>query len=201
MSDILTIKSRGFRYCPFCNKKLKKMGHSSVGKQRWYCKSCLKSTSFKRKDLLDGLWLYRYIQKVLGKTFEQLGVKKSLYYLRTKIFREKNIFLPEIKDIFDQIYLDAIWLRKRKCYLIARIKAGVIGFMVCDSENYENWKIFLSKFSAPHYAITDGCCGMTKAINEVWPTTKIQRCQFHVLLNCKQKLTKHPKNFCRCSFA
>jgi transposase-like protein len=34
---------------------------------------------------------------------------------------------------------------------------------------------------------------MLKAVKLNWPNTKVQRCQFHVKMNAKVKLTSNPK--------
>jgi transposase-like protein len=51
----------------------------------------------------------------------------------------------------------------------------------------------LSKIPSPKFVVCDGKCGMINAIKEIWCTTVIQRCQFHVKLNARQKLTLKPK--------
>ena len=51
----------------------------------------------------------------------------------------------------------------------------------------------MKKFKPPKYVVCDGQNGLLKAINKVWTKTLVQQCQFHIIMNGRQKLTKHPK--------
>ena len=84
-------------------------------------------------------------------------------------------------------------MKRKCCYLIARTNENVIGFARYDSECSESWLDFLKKFKPPKYVVCDGQNCLLKAINKVWSKTLVQQCQFHIIMNGRQKLTKHPK--------
>ena len=84
-------------------------------------------------------------------------------------------------------------MKRKCCYLIARTNENVIGFARYDSECSKSWLDFLKKFKHPKYVVCYGQNGLLKAINKVWSKTLVQQCQFHIIMNGRQKLTKHPK--------
>ena len=51
----------------------------------------------------------------------------------------------------------------------------------------------MKKFKPPKYVVCDGQNSLLKAINKAWTTTLVQQCQLHIIMNGRQKLTKHPK--------
>lgn len=62
-------------------------------------------------------------------------------------------------------------------------------------ESTESWKSLLRKLrdrgiKAPSLAVGDGALGFWNAINEIFPTTKHQRCWFHKMGNVLDKLPK-----------
>ena len=84
-------------------------------------------------------------------------------------------------------------MKRKCCYLIARTSENVICFARYDSECFDSWLDFLKKFKPPKYVVCDGQNGLLKAINKAWTKTLVQQCQFHIIMNGRQKLTKHPK--------
>ena len=51
----------------------------------------------------------------------------------------------------------------------------------------------MKKFKPPKYVVCDGQNNLLKAIDKVWNKTLVQQCQFHIIINGRHKLTKHPK--------
>ena len=84
-------------------------------------------------------------------------------------------------------------MKRKCCYLIAITSENVIGFARYDSECFDSWLDFLKKFKPPKYVVCDDQNGLLKAINKSWTKTLVQQCQFHIIMNGGQKLTKHPK--------
>lgn len=94
------------------------------------------------------------------------------------------------------LFIDGMYLRlsrKRKskeAVLVARgyTSAGrpvLLGLSVGPRESFEAWKSFLSDLKArglrnPLLTTCDGCPGMLKAIEEVFPESALQRCLFHM---------------------
>lgn len=166
------MQNYGRRKCLICGSKLIKKGFDKAKNQIWYCKQCKKYHIFKRKDIQNKLWLYRYFDFLLNKkSIKDLNISKSIFYRKISKFRNTNIFLPIDTCECQQLFIDALWIKKKYCYLIARNEKFVIGFGKYDSECYETWLDFLNKFKQPKYVICDGQNGMIKAIRKVWPKT------------------------------
>ena len=77
-----------------------------------------------------------FFQKI--KKIKDFNVSKSTFYRKISKFRNTNIFLPEDRQQYDQIFVDALWLKRKCCYLIARTNENVIGFARYDSECSES---------------------------------------------------------------
>ena len=107
----------------------------------------------------------------------EYGCHRSTFWRNTKIFKNKNIFIPESRDRHLVIYLDGLRVNK-KAYLIASNGKYVIGFCLVDYELSNNWRNFLKNFNEPKYVVCDGQNGLIKAIKSVWFNVKIQRCLF-----------------------
>jgi transposase-like protein len=94
------------------------------------------------------------------------------------------------------LYIDGMYLRmsrnrkSKEAVLVARgyTSAGrpvLLGLSVGPRESFEAWKSFLSELvgrglNAPLLTVCDGCPGMLKAVQEVFPRCAIQRCLFHM---------------------
>ena len=73
-------------------------------------------------------------------------------------------------------------------------------------ESAQSWKELLLDLKrrglamAPQLAVADGALGFWKAIDEVWPKTRAQRCWVHKTANVLNKLPKslHAKASVRC---
>ena len=100
----------------------------------------------------------------------EYGCHRSTFWRNTKIFKNKNIFIPESKNRHFVIYLDGLRVNK-KAYLIASNGKHVISFSLVEHES--------------QYVACDDQNGLIKAIKSVWFNIKIQRCLFHVLMNVR----------------
>ena len=65
----------------------------------------------------------------------EYGYHRSTFWRNTKIFKNRNIFIPESKDRHLVIYLDG-----------------------------NNWRNFLKSFNEPEYVVCDGQNGLIKSI-------------------------------------
>ncbi len=115
------------------------------------------------------------------------------FSLMIKEFESINLEFPIDPGPYKCVYLDGLWLNRNLTVLIARTKDSVIGYSFAPSESYTEWARFLSKFMPPEYAVCDGQKGLKRAIRDVWPCTKVQRCLFHVWYSLKCKLTLNPE--------
>ena len=187
----------GNRYCPICGHHLQQKGkYKNKTSHRWYCPKCHKYTIINKKQKKKKkyiLWLFKYFEYLThSKKMSEYGYHRSTFWRNTKMFKDKNIFIPETKERHLVIYLDGLRVNK-KTYLIASNGKYVIGFSLNDYESSNNWRNFLKNFCEPNYVVCDGQNGLIKAIKSLWSNTKIQRCLFHVWMNVKQKLTLNPE--------
>ena len=101
----------------------------------------------------------------------------------------------------DGIHLEA-WLEERaQCILVIigatpEGKKELVGFTDGMRESAESWRELLLDLRrrglspAPELAVADGALGFWKALGEVWPTTREQRCWVHKTANVLNKLPK-----------
>lgn len=193
--NIVDMKN-GNRYCPICGHKLQKWGHSSSGAQRWYCCSCKKCICINTKQKItikNKLWITRYLKYVTNtKRHIDYSWNRVTFWRNTKFIRDKNIFIPNDREVRKVIHLDGKCVNG-KCYLIASDGKYVIGYSLVEQEDRRSWTNLISCFPPPEYVVCDGEKGLLSAINDVWPKAKIQRCIFHVWMNIRQKLTLKPE--------
>lgn len=162
----------------------KKNGTTSAGRTRWRCKdpSCGASASraYDRRsaDLRAGLdWLFS---------------KESQEERRipARSLRRANLLMwdlwppvPLDRTTHDVVHLDGIHLHRDAVVLIAVSGGHVVGWHVARSETGAAWSSLLFRIAPPLAAVCDGVGGVLKALRDVWPSTRVQRCLFHVCMN------------------
>ena len=101
----------------------------------------------------------------------------------------------------DGIYVQARLEDDAQCLLViigatAEGKKELVGLSDGIRESAQSWKEFLLDLKrrgltiAPQLAVADGALGLWKAIDEVWPKTRAQRCWVHKTANVLNKLPK-----------
>lgn len=101
----------------------------------------------------------------------------------------------------DGIHLQARLEDEKQCILVLigatpEGKKELIGFTDGARESAQDWRELLLDLKArgltvaPKLAVADGALGFWKAIGEVWPTTREQRCWVHKTANVLNKLPK-----------
>lgn len=95
-------------------------------------------------------------------------------------------------EIYPVILLDGIRVGSLVC-LIARTPEYVIGWAWVGWESSHTWEKLLKQFPDPVVVVCDGQKGILLAIARCWPSTRVQRCHFHVWQNIRVKLTLHPQ--------
>ena len=106
----------------------------------------------------------------------------------------------------DGIHLQARLEEEKQCILVIigatpEGKKELIGFTDGARESAGDWRELLLDLkrrglgAGPELAVADGALGFWKALGEVWPKTKEQRCWVHKTANVLNKLPKsqHPK--------
>jgi len=102
--------------------------------------------------------------------------------------------MPKVVDeIHRVIYLDGIYLARGICILIACSDEYVLSWYLAREETSRAWKALLGPIAPPDMVVMDGGTGLAKAIAEMWPKTKVQRCTFHAFCQVKRCTTSRPK--------
>lgn len=95
-------------------------------------------------------------------------------------------------EVYPVILLDGIRIGSLVC-LIARTPDYVIGWAWVGWESSNTWEKLLKQFPSPGVVVCDGQKGILLAIARCWPSTRVQRCHFHVWQNIRSKLTLFPQ--------
>jgi putative transposase len=100
----------------------------------------------------------------------------------------------------DGIHLEARLEDQAQCILVIigatpEGKKELVGFTDGVRESAQSWRDLLLDLKrrglvAPELAVADGALGFWKALGEVWPTTREQRCWVHKTANVLNKLPK-----------
>lgn len=82
--------------------------------------------------------------------------------------------------------------------VVEEYKTGnIVFFYFFNRENYDSWHFVLNKirqeYGIPPCIVSDGQKGLRKAIRELFPNTKHQRCLAHIIRLSLAWLTKNPK--------
>ena len=101
----------------------------------------------------------------------------------------------------DGVYLQARMEPQAECILVVigatpEGKKELIGFQVGTRESTQSWRELLVDLKnrglgvPPELAVGDGALGFWKALDEVFPATRHQRCWFHKIANVLNKFPK-----------
>jgi len=99
------------------------------------------------------------------------------------------------------LIIDGKYVERNACVLLAACNKKIASWYFSQRENYSSWRTFFDSFKQIPFAIVcDGQRGMLKAIKERFPGIIVQRCQFHVVQYCTNKLTKNPETIAAQNF-
>lgn len=101
----------------------------------------------------------------------------------------------------DCVYLQARMEDHSECMLVLigatpEGRKELVGFQVGVRESAQSWRELLVEVKrrglaiAPEIAVGDGALGFWKALDEVWPSTRHQRCWVHKIANVLNKVPK-----------
>lgn len=180
------------RACPICTRPLIKHGTTSSGRQRYRCTWCNATTT------QDYDTTTRRLRRFLAYLMNPVGQQAQAVSART--FRRHNEpfwaywpIAPAIDEIHPVIMLDGLYLNRRAVVLIAATPTAVLGWYLAQRERTSAYAHLLRKIAAPDMVIIDGGPGIRRAIAQVWPTTRIQRCIFHVQAQLMRATTQNPR--------
>lgn len=180
--------------CGVCGSKLVRNGVTSAGRTRWRCKSCGASSTLSRPDITRKAQLRMFHDWVLG------GVPQDQMASSARTFRRDTAWCWRIEvppptpaaTAPDVVILDGTYFQSW-CLLIATNSAEVIDWQWCNREKKIAWQQILQRQPAPKMVVIDGGTGLHAALKDTWPTTRIQRCYFHIYQNVRRHLTLKPR--------
>lgn len=146
------------------------------------------------------------LEPLLGFRVSAQTVSKIVKSLDAEVFKFHERVL---EDKYTYLFLDGITLKarnvlevKKRIVLVAygvtkEGKREILNFRQAPSESENSWLAFLNDLYKRgligknlKLIITDGCPGLTKALEYVYPYTPHQRCWVHKIRNISQKLPK-----------
>ena len=127
---------------------------------------------------------------------------KEVWLDEHKHWRKRDLSAKRYVYVWaDGIYLQARLEDVKQCILVIigatpEGKKELLGFTDGARESAQDWRELLLYLKnrglvvAPELAVADGALGFWKALGELWPTTREQRCWVHKTANVLNKLPK-----------
>lgn len=190
--------------CSGCSKSMQRWGKTSRGKVRWRCRSCETSSVRSRKDNRHKKRLSLFVRWLTSKATLDDFAQQECVDVRT-VERWFTPFWntppqPRIQTSVRVLVVDGTSVMKRKRMLLIAADGQTsrpVSWMDCPRECYDSWLVFLRDLSlrgvTPEFVVCDAQRGLLKAICEVWPRVKTQRCLIHVVRQSCIWLTQHPQ--------
>ncbi|MGY5319961.1 IS1249 family transposase [Neomicrococcus lactis] len=180
--------------CGVCDRVLVKNGKTTAGRTRWRCLDCGASTTRTRSDVSRKAELAAFMSWILSSR------SQSDFGSSSRSFRRDTSWCWNVRvpppaatgQIHHQIMLDGTYFNGW-CVLIAFNGQHVIDWQWCDTEKKIAWQALLERIPAPKIAIIDGGTGLRSALKDSWPSTRVQRCYFHIFRNIRRELTYQPR--------
>lgn len=176
---------------------MRKNGTTSKGTTRWRCTTCGAGTTNTRPDDQHAQRFQLFIDWITNPE-SRTSVAKKLGVTRRTLTRWFHDYwfvqVPRNTDhqrVYDQLFIDGTYFNK-KCLLVACTTTHVVAWHWCTQEDSHNYVKLLDQLQPSMIVTTDGQRGALKAINDTWPTTKVQRCIVHVKRNIQRYVTLKP---------
>ncbi len=171
---------------------MKGNGTTKAGTRRWRCPKC--GASSVRKIDGSAKTLRTFLRWPFSKdAIADLATSRATFWRKTSWVWKLWPIAPFTGEIHDVVFLDGIWLRRKAVVLIAIADGYVIGWHLARAESASAWEALMLRIPPPKMVVTDGSPGFSKAAKAVWPTTRIQRCTFHVASQVKRCTTLRPR--------
>jgi transposase-like protein len=154
----------------------------------------------------------KVLSPLLGKEVSPQTVSRVVSSLDSEV---KLFHSRLITDNYEYLFLDGITLRvkgvsgvKKRLMLCAygitsQGKRELVSFRQASSESEASWEMFLRdlyerglKGKEVKLAVTDGCAGLHRALDTVYPYTPRQRCWAHKLRNVADRLPRKCQKEC-----
>ena len=178
--------------CSICGAAMVRNGKTKAGKQRWRCLRCGASSIRRADNKAKALSLF--LRWLFSKdTSAQTGLSRTAFWRKTSWVWSLWPIAPYTGEVHDVVFLDGIWLRRKAVVLIATADGRPIAWHLARSESGEAWAALMARVPAPAMCVCDGSAGFAKAASAVWPTTRVQRCLFHVSGQVKRCTTLKPR--------
>ena len=183
---------RNHPHCGVCENRLVKNGKTSAGRTRWRCKLCGASTTRTRTDITRKAEFTSFIDWLTStRSRGDFATSARTFNRHTQWCWNVAPTVSPTGEIHDQIMLDGTYFNGW-CVLIAHTGEHVIDWQWCDREKNESWTALIERITAPVVAIVDGNGPLTTTVKRLWPTTRIQRCHFHIRQGGHRHLTRRP---------
>jgi putative transposase len=187
--------------CERCGKPMQRWGKTHKGTARFFCPVCKKTSVRKRKD--------NKTRHILYELDGWLDGKESLSEIGSRVHRSRQALWKDFHPFFEfapeqvpqpganmrVLILDGTYVHGHAlCVLIAIDEHDNLFWKFAPYESYASWHAFLVAFPQPEIVVMDGQKGLFSVVRMIWPSTKIQRCQFHVVSFAIQYLGRFPKD-------
>lgn len=180
---------------------MQKWGKTSLGKQRWFCKTCRATDLKTRKDTQEYFLRQEFKQWLVGNSsLSEISsmkkvVRKTLTRRFSALWHQPFVTKPTVNSNQYVYILDGVYIHKKShCVLIVMTPKGVVDWMFVEYENLKAWRLLLKTLKMPLAVVCDGQKGLSKATKLKWPNARVQRCLAHLLRALRRYLTQSPKS-------
>ena len=179
-------------------------GKTPAGTPRWRCQSCDVSSVRTRKDSRHHKRLSLFVRWMTTKISlvelaqDQRVSMRTLQRWFESFWREPP--KSHLKTDVRVLVVDATSVVRRRLMLLVAGDGDENKPLFWNDapwECFDTWEPFLRHLArqglSPEYVVCDAQKGLLKAIREVWPETKVQRCVIHIIRQALIWLTRSPK--------
>lgn len=187
--------------CPDCARPMQRWGKTAKGTPRFFCPACKKTTVYKRKDTRRRHLLHE-MDLWLGGKDSLSEIAGRSHRTRQALWKDFHSFFEAVpepkvpKDIASKILIvDGTYVHGHiLCAMVAIDEKDNLFWKFAPYESFASWHSFLVQFPQPEVVVMDGQKGLFSVVKMMWPSTRIQRCQFHVVQFAIQYLGRNPKD-------